>query len=95
MVVRTSPRDGSTVKRSVMGSKGIFEEKKRFLETTNEVNVQLLNFMKKKQEEIEKDKFRNRYGKGKTKPALSSFKVNEMAVKNIINMPGLKTSLKK
>ena len=28
----------------------------------------------------------NRYGKGKKKPSLSSFKVNEMAVKNITKL---------
>jgi hypothetical protein len=48
MAVRVSPRDGSTIKRSVMGSKHLFEEKKRFLETTKNVNVQLLKFMQKK-----------------------------------------------
>jgi len=31
-----------------MGSKHLFEEKKRFLETTKNVNVQLLKFMQKK-----------------------------------------------
>jgi len=33
MAVRFSPRDGSTLKRSVLGDKNLFEEKQRFLKT--------------------------------------------------------------
>ena len=37
MAVRFSPRDGSTIKRSVIGEKNLFEEKQRFLKTQENV----------------------------------------------------------
>jgi hypothetical protein len=52
-------------------------------------------FMQKKQAEIDEAKKRNRYGKNKKQPSLASFKVNESAVHNIINMQGLRNSPKK